>query len=531
MSFNISKNTILFGPPGTGKTYHTVIYAVAIIENKTVTEVIREAEVAGYAAVKNRFDDYKSKGKIAFVTFHQSYGYEDFIEGIRPVLKNEDFSDNADDTVSEVLYKFHDGIFKQFCDNARLASDSAQGDNYGLNLTPAVWKVSLEQTGDNETRRECLENGHIRIGWDNYGPLINEDTVFDRNRGGEGGKPILNAFINKMRIGDIVLSCYSAAETDAIGIITGDYEWSENYPNFKRMRKVKWLVTGIRENILRINGDANMTLSTVYKMRIPASDVMDIVRKYTAPQETRPSGNYVFIIDEINRGNISKIFGELITLIEPAKRLGEEEEIRVKLPCSGHEFGVPANVYILGTMNTADRSIALIDTALRRRFSFREMMPDCGLLEGIVISDGGKSLNVAAMLRVINQRIACLYDREHAIGHAFFMPLRNDPRIEVLAEIFQDRIIPLLQEYFYDDYRKIQLILGDNGKDNPLHKFVLNEPAVSASLFRAAENLQSNDLLVDIPEVTYRINPDPEVFLRLESYTGIIGRRIDEQTA
>ena len=522
MSARIAKNTILFGPPGTGKTYHTVIYAVAIIENKTAAEVVCEAEESGYAAVKKRFDDYKSKGRISFVTFHQSYGYEDFIEGIRPVLRREELNDGTDDTVSEISYQIHDGIFKQFCENARLAQDSAQGDNYGLNQNPAVWKVSLEGTGDNETRRECLEKGHIRIGWDNYGPLINEATVFDRSKGGQGGKQILDAFINKMRIGDLVLSCYSAAETDAIGVITGDYEWNGNYPDFNRVRKVKWLVKGIRENILRINGDASMTLSTVYKMRIPPSEVMEIVRKYSSPQETRPSGNYVFIIDEINRGNISKIFGELITLIEPAKRLGEKEEIRVKLPCSGYEFGVPGNVYILGTMNTADRSIALIDTALRRRFSFREMMPDCDLLNDVVISDGEKTLNAAEMLRVINQRISCLYDREHAIGHAFFMPLREDPRLEVLAEIFQDRIIPLLQEYFYDDCRKIQLILGDNGKDNPRHKFILDAPAVSASLFRGAAGLQADDLPEDIPEATYRVNPDPEVFLRLASYIGIM---------
>ena len=183
-----------------------------------------------------------------------------------------------------------------------------------------------------------------------------------------------------------MLSCYSATETDAIGVITGEPEWNDDFPFLKRVRKVRWLVKGIRENILRLNNDCNMTLSTVYKMRISANDAMEIVRKYSTVSNLRPSGSFVFIIDEINRGNISKIFGELITLIEPGRRIGEKEETRVKLPYSGSEFGVPSNVYILGTMNTAVRSIALLDTALRRRFYFREMMPDCEQLKGIKTS-------------------------------------------------------------------------------------------------------------------------------------------------
>ena len=311
---------------------------------------------------------------IAFTTFHQSYGYEDFIEGIRPVLTE----DTDDSEVQDVSYKIHDGTFKEFCNRAKLP---VEDNNFGLNLNPVVWKVSLEGTGDNATRRECLENGHIRIGWDNYGPQITENTEYK-----EGGRQILDAFINKMRIGDIVLSCYSATETDAIGVITGEPEWNDDFPNFKRVRKVRWLVKRIRENILRLNDNSNMTLSTVYKMRISASDAMEIVRKYSTASNLRPSGSFVFIIDEINRGNISKIFGELITLIEPGRRIGEKEETRVKLPYSGTEFGVPSNVYILGTMNTADRSLPCSTQLSRRRFSFREMMPDCELLKGIKTS-------------------------------------------------------------------------------------------------------------------------------------------------
>jgi 5-methylcytosine-specific restriction protein B len=218
--------------------------------------------------------------------------------------------------------------------------------------------------------------------------------------------------------------------------------------------------------------------------RVPhmaAADIVALAKKLNPTNEvlsatTIEENNkpYLFIIDEINRGNISKIFGELITLIKDTKRDGKEECIPATLPYSGDKFTVPDNVYIIGTMNTADRSIAIMDTALRRRFQFVELMPDTDVLRNIgahMVED----LDVAKMLEKINERITFLYDREHTIGHAFFTKLASDPSIKTLSSIFQKSVIPLLQEYFYEDYQKIQLILGDNGKTDDRLKFILDE--------------------------------------------------------
>ena len=312
-----------------------------------------------------------------------------------------------------------------------------------------------------------------------------------------GGKSTLNAFINGMQIGDVVLSCYNENEIDAIGVVAGEYEWDDSYEgDYKRCRKVNWLAKA-QENIRQINEGKRMTQTAIYRLnRVALSDVLKIVHKHQ-PQQRSDTGNRVFIIDEINRGNISKIFGELITLIEESKRIDEQEGMKVVLPYSQKLFGVPKNIYILGTMNTADRSIAALDTALRRRFQFREMLPDAKVLDGIMVED----LSVKEMLLTMNRRIAVLFDREHTIGHAYFVPLRQNPSIDLLGEIFRNRILPLLQEYFYEDYEKIRMVLGDNQKSEDEPKFVEIEKDDYKNLFGKTE--------FDFEGIhTYRINED-----------------------
>ena len=490
-STSFAKNIILCGTPGTGKTYSTVLYAVSIIEEKPFDAIKAE----DYSTVFARYLKYKEDGLVAFTTFHQSFGYEEFIEGIRPVVSAEE---NAE-TGRDIEYEVHDGIFKSFCDKAGTPISGGTSVDLGFGKNPSVWKVSLEGTGDNPTRTECLKNNHIRIGYDSYG-----ETPPDTYEKGDNGRNILNAFYYKMQIGDIVFSCYSNKTIDAIGVITGEPEWHDEYEHYKRLRNVKWLVKDINEDIFDLNAQRLMMQPSVYKLSVSVTDALQILRKVKpslfTPRVKIP--NRVFIIDEINRGNISKVFGELITLIEPTKRIGAKEQLRATLPYSGQSFGVPDNVYLIGTMNTADRSIALIDTALRRRFSFVEMQPDSATLKDVLV-DG---IDISEMLDTINKRITVLLDREHTIGHSYLLPLKSDPTLERLAVIFENTIVPLLQEYFYDDYEKIQLVLGDNQKPDDSTRFIVRRND-AVKLFGNAD--------IDFPEY-YEINS--EAFKRIDAY-------------
>ena len=490
-----AKNTILYGPPGTGKTYQTVNYAVAIIEGKSLEDVQAE----NHEEVLKRYRQYRQDGRIEFTTFHQSFGYEDFIEGIRPV-----FAEDTDENTGDISYEIADGIFKKFCATAQPPVVDPKQNPYGFSESPTIWKVSLASTGDNPVRDYCMKHGCIRIGWDEYGESITDDMDYH-----VGGKTVLNAFLSRMQPGDIILSCYTAHSIDAIGVVTGEPEWHPEFDHYKRLRTVKWLVQGKNIGIEEFRLEKSLTLSTVYRLNTAVETIIEVLGRHgfsgAAPVKGT-KGPYVFIIDEINRGNISKIFGELITLIEPSKRLGQGEELQAKLPYSHEAFGIPDNVYLLGTMNTADRSIALLDTALRRRFSFVEMMPDSGILDGVEV----EGISISGLLTTLNRRIEVLFDREHTLGHAFFTPLRQSPSIQTLGEIFRDKVVPLLQEYFYDDYEKICLVLGDRKRPEQ-QQFFKVDPVDLQSLFGVEPEFEVNP--------TYRINPD--AFFDAEVYRNL----------
>lgn len=230
----------------------------------------------------------------------------------------------------------------------------------------------------------------------------------------------------------------------------------------------------------------NALLLSDYKGKL--RDFCDLPKDERQKFFNKNTPKYAIFIDEINRGNISKIFGELITLIEPSKRLGADDEIMVELPYSKEKFGVPSNLYVIGTMNTADRSIALMDTALRRRFEFVEMMPEYSDLKEVA------DIDIGEMLKTINERIEYLYDRDHTIGHAYFIDVSD---LKTLANVFKNKILPLLQEYFYDDWEKIRLVLGDS-------QFIKEKKSANA-LFKSGTDYINDKILYEIDKEAFYV--------------------------
>ncbi|WP_180919968.1 AAA family ATPase, partial [Vibrio parahaemolyticus] len=280
----------------------------------------------------------------------------------------------------------------------------------------------------------------------------------------------VNTLVNKMSEGDLVVVSDGNHKFKAIAEITSAYECIKDDRDwYFQKRDVKWLMTCDEPRPIDELFSTALSQMTLYNLKdsvISREKLSALLNE--SKQELEVAKNHVLVIDEINRGNISKIFGELITLIEPSKRAGGEESIELILPHSHEPFTVPSNLYIIGTMNTADRSLAMMDTALRRRFDFVEMMPEPNLFNNHEV----KGIDLTQLLDALNKRIEVLYDREHTLGHAFLYPAYNESdekvAFDLLQAAFRTKIIPLLEEYFYEDWNKIRLVLGDNQKDDSM---------------------------------------------------------------
>ena len=440
------KNIVLYGAPGTGKTYDVPELAVRLCDPAFMAAEPSREEIV------SRYNQLKTEKRIAFTTFHQSLDYEDWIEGLRPVV-NEN---------SQVTYEIESGLFKKLCEEAE--RPVVKDKQVGIADNAVVWKVSLAGTGDNPVRSDCMENNHIRIGWDDYGPVISDETDWSVYNG--EGKQILDAYINKMKIGDIVMSCYSSQTIDAIGVVGGDYEFDDSLPDYKRVRRVNWLVKNINENIVEMNDGKTMTLGTVYRLNsITLDNVKSILEKYdTSPKMEENDKAYVMVIDELNRGNVSKVFGELITLLEADKRKGRINAESVVLPYSKKAFHIPNNVYLIATMNTADRSLGSLDYAIRRRFAFIAEKPFGLEVEGFneELFEKVSSLFVKnfdeykesgwdpTMKLEPADTLSEEYKPEDVwIGHSYFL-MQDEEGEDNTSNRLLYEIIPLLEEYIRD---------------------------------------------------------------------------------
>lgn len=388
-------NQILYGPPGTGKTYKVIRRAAELVSGRGGMD---DAEA------KRVYDEACEEGRVRLVTFHQSFSYEDFMEGIRPVMRD-----------GGAGFELRDGVFKESALEALFAC--------------------LEPVPDHPVGNESVQDDSFLARADNLRKRPREASITRRvwDIADELSTPLGPA----ERQSVVAKALEEGINPNTAHTQYGHWKkatWSKNRsaskPTKAETREIEEDDTFIRDKALE------------FLERGPASG-----------WQLRADGDYpphVLILDEINRGNISRIFGELITLIEEDKRCGADNALKVMLPGSRQPFMVPPNLFLLGTMNTADKSLALLDVALRRRFEFEELAPDFSLCEGFP--------ELAAVMDEMNRRIELRKDRDHRIGHAFFMKVTDAAGFNV---VFRRKVVPLLQEYFFNDMDGARFVLGE----------------------------------------------------------------------
>ena len=507
-------NQILYGPPGTGKTHRVVDEALRVLEPQTL---FAHPGSEGRAQRKARYDALVGDGQITFTTFHQSFGYEDFIEGIKPVMRD-----------GQLHYELEDGLFLQAVRAAGGNLDSAVTETstralpYGVDLNGQVWRIFIDGTvPDSQVRTRSVERGEIRLG--------NLFSVEGKNPPAQSIPKDLNAvdqkelhaqqllFRDAVRVSDLVLLSTSQDAISAVGVVTGDYRFDQSETIFANeyahARSVRWLAKDLnwkvsdfgRRLMPGIERYSDLALGASYFNTFANERLLHVFSSFNAlrPKAILEMLNYsttaissnglrphVLIVDEINRGNVAKIFGELITLLEPSKRAGAAEGLTVRLPLSKRTLSVPQSLYIVGTMNTADRSLTALDAALRRRFVFHPVWPDPTVLP--VIDLDGTALDLPEFLSAINQRIERLLSREQMIGHAYLLDIPAS--LEGVAQALEQRILPLLEEYFFEDWSLIRQVLGDDQK--PLEQqFICEKPSGATKRFernpRAFESIEA----------------------------------------
>ena len=431
-TYSGAKNLILYGPPGTGKTYQTVERALEAIDPRFLSKHLGDR-----VALKRRFDDLALQGRIEFITFHQSYSYEDFVEGIRPVL-------DAAEEGGSPRYECRPGAFKRLAFNALFDCLERAEAAKDLVLFDALWKALLSKIESDPEAKY---------------PGLSEKTSYEfavTQRGNLEGTNVLSnkTFLCSRRLVEQVFDAKrnqdSVSVSEVMEVAARGCHSQLVAAVFNELRRIEKS---------QFQGKVQSSEETVRS----DSDRAEVVQRFLA--ESEKSGyqlkplslwnRYVLVIDEINRGNISKILGELITLLEPDKRLGAQDKrnsLIVTLPYSGEKFAVPANLDVVATMNTADKSIALVDVALRRRFDFEEVRVDLHLCDGL-------TTEMRNAVEELNLRIALRKDRDHQVGHAYFISVTDEASFN---QRFRRQIIPLLQEYFYNDWEGLRYVLGEN---------------------------------------------------------------------